>query len=242
MPAPGPSTVGPAAICEGHSLLAPTSWRRQWELQATKPPIRGHTQGSRTHESESSLPAVPGPHLLAPSPQAHWISLSKPTKSPRRVDKLLSNKTKKPHAAKCGIAPSEPDPSHHHGNSPPSPHFPTHHLRGNMATARPVGNLACAGPGEGGRSPRCPELPASSGWICTAGSTLAAVFQSGGDSGDGWHPAWCPCSTLMAPLHHGQHGALETWMYPPAGIHLDQGGVGGRANRMSRKSKLCRHQ
>lgn len=130
--------------------------KETWELQATKPPIGGHTQGSGTHESESRLPAVPGPHLLAPSPQAHRISLSKPAKPPRRVDKLLLNKTKKPHAAKCGIAPSESDPSHHHGNSPPRPHFPTHHLRGNMATARPVGNLACGGPGEGSPQPQKP--------------------------------------------------------------------------------------
>lgn len=103
-------------------LASPHFMEEMWELLTAKPPTGGHTQGTRTHKSESSLHTVPGPHLLAPSPQAHRPCSPRP---PSPVDKLLSNKTKKPHAAKCGIAPSEPEPSHHHGNSAPSPYFPT---------------------------------------------------------------------------------------------------------------------
>lgn len=155
-----PICSGPCCHLRGAQLASPHVMKETWELQATKPPIGGHTQGSGTHESESRLPAVPGPHLLAPSPQAHRISLSKPAKPPRRVDKLLSNKTKKPHAAKCGIAPSEPDPSHHHGSSPPETPFSHPPFEGEHGHCPPRGQSGLWGTWLGGAP--SPELPARS--------------------------------------------------------------------------------
>lgn len=58
MPARGPSTVDPAAICEGHSLPAPTSWRRHGNSKQQSHPLE-------------VTPRVPGPtNLSLASPQS----------------------------------------------------------------------------------------------------------------------------------------------------------------------------
>lgn len=196
MPAPGPSTVGPAAICEGHSLLAPTSWRRHGNSKQQSHPLE-------------VTPRVPGPTILSlASPQSpdpiFWPQVPRPTGShslnrqtPKAGGQASFKQNKKASCGKMWHHPFRARPLTPPRQQPPESPFSHPPFEREHGHCPPVGNLACGGPGEGGRSPRClvgvsvkPRAPSE---VCTAGSTLAAVFQSGGDSGDGWRPAWCPC-------------------------------------------------
>lgn len=156
MPAPGPSIPGPTTICEGHSLPAPTSQRRHGNFKQQSHPLEVTPRvPAPTNPSPASLqspdptfwPQVPrltGPRSPSPPSPLSW------------VDKLLSNITKKPHAAKCGIAPSKPDPSHHHSNSSPSPHFTTRSFEGEHGHCPTHGQFGLLGATEGQTEPKMP--------------------------------------------------------------------------------------
>lgn len=170
LPAPGPSGWGSAAIARGTACW-PLPRRGDAGAPNSQAAHPRSLPGFRDPESASGPPtALQTPPSVPKSPDLPGLTLQAPLSGP---DDLLSNKTKKPHAAKrenaalppqsCTLRPPKPRPWRPHSTREHPPRALISPL-GRSRGTWPVGGGGPAGALHGARSqPRWPP--------CTAGST-----------------------------------------------------------------------